>query len=205
MGSSKRPITGVTLIFALIIFGCWLGVRHKSRSVQPPPGTPFVTDTSQVTYDKELARLLVRANDAIKNGDLNLAEDLYRQAVSKWPNDADRHTNLGVCLGLQKNYDAAEAEFALALQLNPQSVAALYNMGCNAYAQRRHDDAKMYLERASAIDAKHAGCHRALGMVHEASGNKTEAIAHYERAIKLAPSIYVNENELRQYIDKLKE
>lgn len=47
--------------------------------------------------------------------------------------------------------------------------------------------ARDLLERCVALDAQHAGCHRALGALYASTGRPRGALAHYRRYVELAP------------------
>jgi tetratricopeptide (TPR) repeat protein len=146
-------------------------------------------DNSRQTYDLVKSQLAVRASEALKKGDAQTAEALYRELVAKYPDEADSYCSLGACLYFQKRYEEAQTNYLRALKLHPKSVRALYGLGSVAYEQDRNAEAKDYLEKALAFDPNNALCHRVLGCVLEQLGDPSQAITHYERAIALDPSV----------------
>ncbi len=64
---------------------------------------------------------------------------------------AQMHNTLGAILGSQGNFEAAAAEFELALDENPRDLSARYNAGLALIELERLDEAAFHLERA--VDA----------------------------------------------------
>ncbi len=160
-------------------------------------------DHSRQTYDHAKSELYVRASLALKKGDAQAAEALYREVLAKYPNDSDGYDALGACLCFQHRYEEARTNYLLGLKLNAQSVDALYGLGCVAYEQGRNTEAKDYLEKALLLDQKNPLCHRVLGSVYEQLGDVPKAVSHYELAVSLEPSV-AGDDAIRRRLDELK-
>lgn len=197
---------GAALLAVVVAVAVTLSRRGTGTSagrVDPLKEMEGVIDRRGFTYDPVRSDLAVRASKALESGDAKRAEGLYREAVAKWPDDADTHASLAACLFFQKDYDAAQAEYGRALELDPKSVRSLYGSGCVAYKRERFEEARGLLEKALAIDEKDGASHRVLGLVHHATGNPAAAIAHYERAIELADAPG-DADEVKQWLAELK-
>jgi tetratricopeptide (TPR) repeat protein len=162
-----------------------------------------VIDNSSVTYDAVRSDLAVRASKALEAGDTKSAETLYREMVSRWPTDPETHSSLAACLYFQQDYGAAQSEYDRALLIDPRSARALYGSGCVAYKQKRYGLAQDYLQKGLEVHERHIGCHRLLGLVHQATGDRAAAITHFERAIELA-TVPGEVDEVRQWLAELK-
>ncbi len=63
------------------------------------------------------------------SGDWKAGESAYRKALALQPDRDDLHNNLGYCLLRQGKRKDAEAEFRIAVRLDPHSVVARNNLG----------------------------------------------------------------------------
>jgi Tfp pilus assembly protein PilF len=122
-----------------------------------------------------------------RSGDVRLAVDHYRVALSLNPEHAEAHFNLGNCLAHSRAFEGAKREYEAALALQPGLAAAALNLG-NVYCEQgRFQKAMAYFERTLAIEPENARAHNGLGMISAAEGNMVEAIQHFERAILYEP------------------
>lgn len=92
------------------------------------------------------------------------------------------------------------------LSLEPDSFEAYYNLGVNASQRGRYDEAVENYEKAPALDPKHALYAAALnnlGTVQLDRGDKKEAIARWEQALKASPAqLEARYNLASQYLDQ---
>lgn len=160
-------------------------------------------DYSKQTYDHIKSDLYVRASAALKSGDAQSAEALYKQIIAKYPDDPDGFNALGACMVFQERFGEARTNYLRAVLLNSQSVDALYGLGCVAYKLRRNAEARDYLEKALALHEEDGLCHRLLGLVYEELGDKRSAELHYERAVALDPSV-AGDAVIRERLQELK-
>ena len=105
------------------------------------------------------------------------------------PTDAGVWNDLGNLLALQGDLDEAEGAYARALELDPASASARFNVAL--LRQQRGDlpgaagDFRALLEQ----DPAHAWAHYQLGSVHELLGQRSEALEHYAEAFTLDPEL----------------
>lgn len=95
---------------ALLAIGIWLGCQTAPCSAQ-----------SQNEIHKQ-------AMQALANGNLALAEQLENQAITQDPKNALAHEGLAIIYALQGNNSQAITEAQLAVRLNPNSIAYLFNL-----------------------------------------------------------------------------
>jgi tetratricopeptide (TPR) repeat protein len=81
--------------------------------------------------------------------------------------------------------DRAEAALKMALEIKPDLVSGLRNLGTLYLKARRFEDATVVLARAVAIDPDHASTQRKLALACFEQGNEAGAEEHLRRALEL--------------------
>ena len=126
-----------------------------------------------------------------------------RNLASARPNDAGVWNDLGNLLAVSGSLDEAESAYARALELDPGSVQALFNLGL--LRQQRGDLAGAVSEYTEllAIEPGHAWAQYQLGAAYDALGERELAVARYAEAFTLDPELlfaeknpHVIENQL---------
>lgn len=163
---------GLPLLWALLLLLCVevvlvsIHYRCQTRRVLPPEvdlaGYPVET---QRTVRQSRQRLLqadnVSAEEWDRFGDMlsaagrfGEAEVSYRQAVQMQPEDPRFHYDLAFCLMSMGRLEAADFQFAVAAQLEPQLAAAQnYFAGINALRRNDADAARLKFELAARLPA----------------------------------------------------
>jgi tetratricopeptide (TPR) repeat protein len=99
----------------------------------------------------------------------------------------DAWNNLGVIATREGRVADAVENFQQALQLSPDHLLSLDNLG-NAYRlQKRSDDARKVLERALAIAPNDPEANYSLGMVYAQADDTAKAYEYLQRALKARP------------------
>ncbi len=102
--------------------------------------------------------------------------------------DVDALTALGIAFAQSGRLDRALATFERVLALDPNSAAALENIG-SVHLRRRHFDlARDALTRALALDPTLSGAYTALGALESQTGHEAAAIEDWKRAVELNPT-----------------
>lgn len=113
----------------------------------------------------------------------------FEQALATEPRNAYAHNFFGWILVLMGDVERGLAEVEHALDLDPHSPAnAMYRVP-SLYVARRYDEALARGREAIANDPDHWLIHTIVGRTHEAMGDLTAALACYERAREIDPSI----------------
>jgi serine/threonine protein kinase/Tfp pilus assembly protein PilF len=89
-------------------------------------------------------------------------------------------------------FDAAEADFAVALDLDadaPVHYAALVNRGLLRLSQGKLAEAAVEVEKAVQLQPDEAQAHRTLARVRERQGNRGDAARELDTAIRLRPDL----------------
>jgi Flp pilus assembly protein TadD len=105
------------------------------------------------------------------------------------PDEAAWHFDRGVALERLGQPDAARAEYARCLQVQPSHPRALYNIARIAAAQGRSDEAIAAYEKAIDLQPDYAKARNNLAMALRAQGRFDEAIAHLQAAAAADPRI----------------
>ena len=100
---------------------------------------------------------------------------------------AGRHVQRGVVLQASGRIDEAEAAYRAALDLDPDHVAALDNMGTLLQRRLHFAEAVRYHEAALALDLERATTSYNLACALRALGQPLAAVDHYLRTVALDP------------------
>ena len=98
---------------------------------------------------------------------------------------AASRTSLALALGEQGRWDAAIGYYREALELQPNSVAVLGNLGNALKHQAKLDEAAACYRRVLEIAPDSALAYNDLGLIAQAQGRLDEAVTHYRRALAL--------------------
>ncbi|HKX08823.1 MAG TPA: glycosyltransferase family 9 protein, partial [Stellaceae bacterium] len=111
--------------------------------------------------------LLERAALQRAQGALGDAEATLRQALSADGSSAEAWHALGLLRGAQNETAAAEAAFRRALELRPNFIAALINLGSHKAGLERFEESLPFYDRALALAPDHAVGHwnRAIALL----------------------------------------
>lgn len=133
--------------------------------------------------DVELLRAAARMED--RQGKLQLAEALYRKAVTSNPQHAGALNDLGLCLARQGKHQQSVQSIEQAVNLQPDK--ALYrNNAATVLVEMRED--QRALAHLSAVHSP-ADSNYNLGQLLVDRGRPHEAVAYFQRALEIDPSM----------------
>ncbi len=121
-------------------------------------------------------------------GRVDEGQVLYRRALDIDPRYRTVHNNDGLWHYWGERWAASEREYRRTLALDPRDAFAHLGLGWLAMEQSRWSEAESELQRAADIDPDLLDAHRALGRVFRKTGRLREAIAAYEKSLKLSLS-----------------
>ncbi len=114
----------------------------------------------------------------------------YRLAIEGAPTEPGLHDRLGTELWRTGNLDEADKALAEELQLDPDSLTALYHLGRLRVTRADHGqiaDGIALLKRALAQDPSMSQVEYYLGRGTAQLGDNAEALTHFENAIRADP------------------
>lgn len=125
----------------------------------------------------DLNALQTKLNSAIakhKAGDVDAAEELYKQVLDKAPSQPDALNLLGVIQAEKNRNDLAVELIAKAVRLRPKEPIYLNNLGRACVRGRRFSEALDPLEKAIALDPTIVEAYGNLIQAHRALGHFDE-------------------------------
>ncbi len=114
-------------------------------------------------------------------------ETCFREVLSKNPNSATAHNNLGNALLRKGSTDEAIAHFEKTLESEPNYQFGQYNLGAALVQKGDVAAAIPHLKSALAANPNHSKSYYSLGTAFAQRGQTDQAIEYYERALKLEP------------------
>ncbi len=131
-----------------------------------------------------------------QRGQTAIAIDFIARAIELDPKQALYHSNHGEMCRLVGRLDDAIAAGERALALQPNSVAALSNLGIAHYDRKDLDRAEEYQRRALAINPKCLPALNNLGSIQRERHDRDSAIDWYRRALAVEPKYVEAMNNL---------
>jgi tetratricopeptide (TPR) repeat protein len=141
-----------------------------------------------------IASLLAAAQEAMSKKDYPAAVDAYQEYLSKRPNDAMAHFQLGYVFTALSRPADAKPEYERAIELNPSMAEAYENLGLTLLPTNPAAAIKP-LKQAAELRRGNANMLWALGTAYEAAGKLPEAVEEYQAASNLpgaGPNVQVS-------------
>ncbi len=136
----------------------------------------------------EVEELFAKAVAAQRAGELEAAEQHYRDILATEPHHSGSLTNLGVLLVSRQQLDEAERVYAVAVAANPNLPAVHFNLG-NLFRRRgRLAEAAAAFEQVLRLNPNHAPAQLNLGLVAGDAGRWPQAVECFRHAIALDPT-----------------
>ena len=137
---------------------------------------------------------------AFQRNQLADALTLILQAIERNPSAPNFHTNLGLVLRTQGNFEGAASAFKKSLELDPAGIEAMSNLAGVLTIQGNLDESAEYLRNVLTIRPNFAQAHSNLAGILATQGDVAEAENHYLKAIGSDPDFV---DPYRNYIDLL--
>ncbi|MBI3585340.1 MAG: tetratricopeptide repeat protein [Nitrospinae bacterium] len=162
--------------FVIIIFSIIQSVNIKQE------GKKFYIPISMIIIISIYSLAVVNRN-VIWRDELSLWSDV----VSKSPDKASGHNNLGNDYRNQGQLDEAIKEYLIAIRIKPDFAGAYNNLGVAYAKQGRLSEAIQEYQASLRINPNDAGVHNNLGVAYDMQGRINEAIDEYQVAIRINP------------------
>ncbi len=120
-------------------------------------------------------------------GQLQQAEQIYRQILAADPNNADAYYFLGVIALQVGKYDVAVRFIKKAIQIIPHIPVSYSNLGIALKGLGRMDEAIASFKKAIDINPEFPDAHNNLGIAFKDLGRLEESIKSYNKAIAINP------------------
>jgi tetratricopeptide (TPR) repeat protein len=122
-----------------------------------------------------------------KKGNMTMAEEEYRKAVSYNPGLGNAYANLASIYGDQGKHDVALEYYQKALENGADSAIVYYNLGVEYYNQGLLDQALEDCKTSLYLREDDPKVHYLLGEIYLRKGMSEEAIGEYQNTIKYDP------------------
>jgi len=124
-----------------------------------------------------------------ERGDLCSAEDAYRQALRRNPDDLETISALGALAVQTGRYDLGLELLGVAVRVNETAEVRTY-LGNALAGLSRTNDALASYQRAIAIEPRSAPAHINIGHTLRCLGREQDALASYDTAIDINPRLF---------------
>ena len=161
--------------------------------------------TEEAIDELELAKSLDPANDQavrgladayLAEGDMQLAEETYKEAIDLRPHYWAGYNWLGILYIRQGRYSEAIQSFEEVVRLAPDSYRGYSNLGAAYYYSERQGEARRAFERALEINPEDDLAAANLGTLYFFEGRFDEAAELFAQAVALDENDYFNVGNL---------
>jgi protein O-mannosyl-transferase len=116
-------------------------------------------------------------------------ETLWRDTLTRNPNAAIAHNNLGIILDTETQYEPAVEQYREALAIKPDYLEAHANYGLVLINLKRYAQAEKELQEALRIKPDYSKAHYCLGLLYYRLDRWDDAIYQYEAALRSEPGM----------------
>lgn len=146
----------------------------------------FFGPNSAAIFDS--VSLNISSDKLFEKGDITAAIDELKTALAMDPSNVNVHNSLGVCYGIQGEYDLAIEAFQTAIALEPGEYMALYNLGLAYLLTKKRDQALDFFLKADKIGDNAYEAAFQAGKLYLEDGEPETARDYLERAADLEPT-----------------
>ena len=145
----------------------------------------FFGPASAVAFDG--ISLNISGDKLYEKGEIQGAIDELNTALKLDPTNVNVHNSLGVCFGIQGNYEPAIEAFKKVISIEPEEYMALYNLGLAYMLTDKRDQALELFLKADKINGDAYEVTFQTGKLYMDLGDSQKALIYLERAADLAP------------------
>ncbi len=182
VAAEHRMYLPLASVIACVVAGCYGLVRASVQRLVSDPvrqrRTRFVAGSTLVCATV----LLLGTTTLARNRDYWSEEGLWRDTVTKQPDNYRAHIAYGAALMQARQTADAEAQFRAAVAIAPSDPNAQSRLGWALSAQGKTDEAVLHLERSLAVRPDDAATNRLAGEAYASRHQDALAVAHLGRA-----------------------
>ncbi len=135
----------------------------------------------------QFTRLSNLGKSQLENGDGNKAIDLFKQALVLNPTLPEAQLNLANAFLLANQPDLAIQQARQVLQVDNNSAATFYIMGCAHLRKGNAEEALKALQQSHKIDPVVTALNFQMGLAHEQLGHFEEAVQQFQMVVEFDP------------------
>lgn len=189
---SIKPFHRLTILFAMIVFMVFLGAISGCANSLSKDGvqTDMLTASDETDGQKRAKIRLELAFGYLEQGQVTIALDETKQAISADPTSADAYNLRGLIYMRLNDFNLARDSFVRALAFNPKDGNILHNFGWLSCQETRFQESIAYFDRALSSPgyAGHAKTLLAKGICQLRMGDKALAESSFQRSFELDAS-----------------
>jgi len=155
-------------------------------ALSDPQATNLLQEEVEIDIDKS-SEHLTRGNDLLQRSKLLEAIEQFQLAIKFNPEDEDLYYNLAIAQQRIGDTQAAKTNYGKALDLYPDYVEALNNLGNILVNEGNFSEAVVCFEKALQHDDKNPSTHNNLGTAFARQKKYAHSLAHFEAAVQLRP------------------
>jgi len=148
------------------------------------------------TIQGQACSLVDEGNALLSKSQHEKALDLYKEALSIYPDYARAHYNSGLVYGILGKLEEAATSYRKAIEIEPNDAEAHNNLAIILRKQGLQEEALTFYRKTLALNPKDAKAHNNLGVLLRELGKIEEAAASYEKAIAIWPEYTESHNNL---------
>jgi Flp pilus assembly protein TadD len=135
----------------------------------------------------EIKSLMREGADLHLAGNMEMAEERYREALLLDGNNAVAHNNLGFLLSQTRKFDEAEIEYFQALEINPEYATAHSNLGLLYLILQRWEEAEQQLLKAISFDQNDFQANENLAKIYMLKGDFPNSEIFWKKCYSIQP------------------
>ena len=141
-----------------------------------------------MNIENEMEKNFTIALQKHKEGNIEIAEKLYKKIIQKNPSHFNSFYLLGTLYLQSKNFQKAQIQFDKAIKIKPNHPALCNNFGATLLELKDYQKAIYYFEQAIKLKPDFTQAYNNLGSVLKELDQHETAIKYFQKCIKIEPS-----------------
>jgi tetratricopeptide (TPR) repeat protein len=185
LGDTGRKVSWAAFGVLFLIAGVFGWITEKQAGYWR---SPFHLWSRVMKYiPSEAKAYCFLGNNARDNGQVTLAETLYREALDRAPRSPAALNNLGLLYLNKGRVEEAHALFQRALESDPDYPEAQINLGISYWKKGEEEQAIAAFEKAKGNKKNRATANNNLGVIYQNRGDYFTALALFREAVREGP------------------